>query len=444
MMEKMQLPTPEGWMAAPDAYALLKGYLFSTAMLWQVAALLVVLGIAHFLAEPIRKRLNNLEPDASRRWMIWLTRRLDPIVYPACALLAMALALVFFTSIGLKVTFLSIITNLTAAWVAIRFTSSFVENKSMARWIALLAWGIAALNIIGKLDPVLTGMDSFGFTLGKTRLSLLIAAKGLLTLTGLLWLATVVAGITEKRLSSVTTLTPSLRVLIAKFTRILLIALAILVALNTFGIDLTSLTVFSGAVGVGLGFGLQKVVSNFISGIILLLDRSIKPGDVIYIRDTDTYGWVNRLGGRCVSVLTRDGKEHLIPNESLITEKVENWSYSSRDVRLKIPVGISYESDPNKALAIMLEIAGQCTRVLRQPEPNALVCRFSDSAIDLELRCWINDPVNGIGNITSMLLLEIWKRFQENNIAFPYPQRDLHIREGSVLEVRQAEIKAVI
>jgi small-conductance mechanosensitive channel len=254
--------------------------------------------------------------------------------------------------------------------------------------------------------------------------------KGLLAFAAVLWVANVLARLSETQIQRVDQLTPSLRVLISKVLRVMFIVFAIVIGLNTVGIDLTSLAVFSGAVGVGLGFGLQKVVSNFISGIILLLDRSIKPGDVIAIEDT--YGWVNKLSARHVSVITRDGKEHLIPNELLITERVENWSYSDRNIRLKIPVGISYDADPREALALMKEAAAECPRILKKPEPRALMIGFGDSSVDLELRCWISDPNNGVANIKSDVLLLIWDKLHEHGIEIPFPQRDVHIKSGGV------------
>ena len=181
-----------------------------------------------------------------------------------------------------------------------------------------------------------------------------------------------------------------------------------------------------GAVGVGIGFGLQKVVSNLVSGLILLIDRSIKPGDVIEIEGT--YGWINSLRARYASVITRDGKEHLIPNEDLITNRVINWSFSDRNVRVRVPIGISYDSNPRLAIELCLQAAKLTSRTLMDPEPKCLLTGFGDNSIDLELRFWIDDPSNGVGNVRSAVLLSIWDKFNENNIEIPYPQRDIRIR----------------
>jgi small-conductance mechanosensitive channel len=177
---------------------------------------------------------------------------------------------------------------------------------------------------------------------------------------------------------------------------------------------------------LGLGFGLQKIVSNLVCGFILLTDRSVKPGDVIEIGST--YGWINNLNARYVSVITRDGTEHLIPNEDLVTQKVVNWSFTNNLVRVRTPIGISYNSDPHKAIEIIKDVVLKQARILKDPAANVLVTGFGDSSVDLEVRCWIADPVNGVGNIRSALLLAVWDAFKENGIEIPYPQRDLHIR----------------
>jgi len=209
-----------------------------------------------------------------------------------------------------------------------------------------------------------------------------------------------------------------------------------LVGLSYIGFDMTSFALFGGAIGVGIGFGLQKVVSNLISGVILLLDRSIKPGDVISV--AGTYGWINSLGARYASVITRDGVEHLIPNEELITQRVENWSYSNNLVRQKVAIGISYGSDVRQAIALCLEAADETERALKTPSPVCLLRGFGDSSVDLELRFWIDDPANGVSNVRSEVLLRVWDKFHDQGIQIPFPQRDLHIRSAEVISVRNS------
>jgi small-conductance mechanosensitive channel len=250
--------------------------------------------------------------------------------------------------------------------------------------------------------------------------------KGAVTLALFLWLASTFARVLETRLNRLSELTPAMQVLTLKLVRFALITLAVVLALGSVGIDLTALAVFSGAVGVGIGLGLQKVVSNLVSGVILLVDRSIKPGDVIEIGDT--YGWITSLNARYVSLATRDGKELLIPNEDLITGRVTNWSYSSDLIRQHVIVGVSYGSDVHLAVRLAVEAAVAVTRVLDVPDPACLLKEFGDSALILELRFWIRDPANGTANVRSEVMLRIWDLFREHGIEFPFPQRELTLR----------------
>jgi small-conductance mechanosensitive channel len=216
-----------------------------------------------------------------------------------------------------------------------------------------------------------------------------------------------------------------MRVALSKVSKVVLYAIAILVALNSVGIDLTTLTVFGGALGVGLGFGFQRIASNFISGFILLFDRSIKPGDVISVGDR--FGWVVQLNARYIVVRDREGVETLIPNENLITSEVTNWSFSDRHVRVKLPVQISYQDDPEFAMNLMTAACNASDRVLKKPAPQARLLSFGDNGIELELRLWVNDPQNGIGAVKSLVNLAIWKSFKEHGVTIPYPQRDVRL-----------------
>ncbi len=322
--------------------------------------------------------------------------------------------------------------SLLMAWLVIRFASNFIRNPELGRLFAVVAWLLAALNIAGLLDPAINLLDLAAIDFGETRISLLGVVKGILTFAIMIWLALVIARLIEQSLTRLPTLTPSAQVLLGKLGKIVLITMAVLIAITSTGIDLTALAVFGGAIGVGIGFGLQKVVSNLISGVILLLDRSIKPGDVIEVGDT--YGWINKLAARYTSVITRDGREHLVPNENMITMPVINWTYSSTKVRRHIPVGVSYHTDLPKAMDLVIEAARETRRVLADPEPLCLVKGFGDSSVDLELRMWIGDPQNGVTNVASEVLLKVWDKFHENGIAIPFPQRDLHIVSAPALD----------
>lgn len=324
--------------------------------------------------------------------------------------------------------------SLLTAWVVIRFASGFVRDPGWARALAVVAWSLAALNLLGLLDPTLATLDSMGLSMGNVRITVLGVLKAIAVLLILLWGAGVLSRVAEKRIDGISTISPSAKVLLSKLIKVLLIVLAVVAALESIGIDLTALAVFGGAIGLGIGFGLQKVISNLMSGVILLMDKSVKPGDVIAI--DDTFGWINRLSARYVSVITRDGIEHLIPNEDLISQRVENWSYSDNLIRLRLPIGVAYESDVPKAMEVAVEAARQVERVLDRPEPVCRLMNFGADAVELELRIWINDPQKGVANVRSDVLLLIWNLYHEQGIEFPFSQRDLHLRSAVPLDVR--------
>lgn len=340
---------------------------------------------------------------------------------------------------GQHVAILSKVSVLILAWIIIRLSAGLVTSQFWGRAITIVVWVVTALNILGGWDETLEFLDlTLSFQLGNFRISALSVLKAIVLLSILLWLSVITSRWLDRKIRKSRTLTPSVQELTSKLMKILFITIAVVVSLTSMGLDLTALAVFSGALGVGIGFGLQKVVSNLLSGIILLLDRSIKPGDVIELQDT--YGWINTLGARFVSVITRDGKEHLIPNEDLITQKVINWSYSDTNVRLKIPVGVSYDSDVNKAMDLLVEAAIETPRVLESPAPRCLMMGFGDNSVDLELRIWASDPNNGVANLKSAVLVKVWKKFHEHDISIPFPQRDVHldINEESLAKFMRA------
>jgi small-conductance mechanosensitive channel len=340
-------------------------------------------------------------------------------------------ARVAFNETGHRADVLRLAESLALVWVLIRVSSMLVRDERLARAVAILAWVIAALNIAGLIGPVVGLLDAMAVPIGNFRLSLLLVLKGGVTLAIFVWIANAVSRLAEQRLRVFTPLTPAVQVLASKLVRMTLLTLAVVLALGSIGIDLTAFAVFSGAIGVGVGFGLQKVVSNLVSGVILLMDRSIKPGDVIEI--DDTHGSVIALNARYASVQTRDGKEFLIPNEDLITQRVTNWSFSSDLIRQHVRVGISYQCNPHEAIELAVEAARDVPRVLREPAPNCLLVEFGDSTINLDLRFWITDPVNGTGNVRSEVMLKLWDLFQQNGIEIPSPQRELTLRNPEVL-----------
>ena len=324
---------------------------------------------------------------------------------------------------------IKVVVSLLTAWIVIRLAATLIQNKHWLRVITVSVWIIAALSITNLLEPTQIVLADMGIQVGDSYISVLSVIKASIALGVLLYFAQFSANILDRRLASTANLSPSASVLLSKLFRILIFTVAIVIGLESVGIDLTAFAVFSGAVGLGLGFGLQKVIANLISGIILLMDKSVKPGDVISLGTT--YGEIKTLGARYVSVITRDGTEHLIPNEELISQRVENWSFSNRMIRLRMPIGISYDADVHQAIALALEVAAVIPRILDEPKPVCQLTAFGESSLDLELRVWVNDPQNGLGVVRSQVLLGIWDKFKSNGIGFPYPQRDIHIKLGS-------------
>ena len=273
--------------------------------------------------------------------------------------------------------------------------------------------------------------DSIGFDYGHTRISLYRAALAVAVLVAVIAFGRIASGVVRRVFNRLTNLDPTQRLLGEKLVSIAVWLMTILIGIDALGISLTALTVFSGALGLAVGFGLQKTFGNLIAGIILLMDRSIKPGDVIAVnggKGVPAVGQVKRIGIRAVSVTTRDKIEYLIPNEILMTSQVENWSYSSKDVRVKVPVTVAYGSDIDQAEALMLEAARAVKRVLNRPAPSVWLSAFGDNAIEFEIQCWINDPEEGVGNIRSDVLKKVWHLFREHGVEIPFPQRDIHFR----------------
>ena len=394
----------------------------------QFITILVIFIVSRWLISPLINRFLDVmmkhtsRVNSFRRLWIAIRNNSTPISWLVLQWIAIQIMAYVQIHNGALITVASLLT----AWIMIELASTLVTNPSVARTISITAWSVAALNIFGLLDATMTLLDSWSLSIGEVRLSPLSVIKITLSLWFALWFANALSSLLERRLEQSKETTASTRVLVTKLTRISLVLLAILIALSSVGIDLTALAIFSGALGVGLGFGLQKIFSNLVSGVILLMDKSIKPGDVISLGTT--FGWINYLGLRYASVITRDGIEHLIPNEELITQRVENWSYSDRLVRLKAPIGISYDADVRLAIKLCVEAALEAPRIQKTPEPKAQLMGFGDNSVNLELRVWIDDPEAGRANILSEVLLIVWDKFHEHGISIPYPQRDLHIK----------------
>jgi small-conductance mechanosensitive channel len=322
---------------------------------------------------------------------------------------------------------------LALAWLLISVVSHLLRSRALGRLFAVVGWIYVAAAILGITDNIAAVLDSLGFQIGDARLSVLTLLKGLVVFGVLMWLAFSAGNYLDHRIRRSSELTPSLRILIGKILRISLVVIAALVALTTgFNIDLTVFAVFAGALGVGIGFGLQQVVSNFVSGVVILLDRSIKPGDTISLGET--FGWVQELRARFVSVVTRDGREYLIPNEEFITQRVINWSFTDELVRLDVRFGVSYDADPHLVRKLAIEATAAVPRVVSSKTPACWLTGFGDSSLDFLVRFWIRDPQSGLSSIQGMVLLALWDTFKEHGIAIPYPHREVIMK--TPVEVR--------
>ncbi len=411
-----------------DVYAFLLT-LLQPWRFYQVVILIILAVAATVMARVVKPRIEawmrGLEGmrASQLRFMLVVFRRTRGIIF---ALLAWAVYLTMQEMTWPSRSYLiGVVATLATAWMFIAITTRLIRNAAMRTVVRWGAWAFVTFQILGIQDRVEEGLDSLALNMGDTRISLLLVLKAVVILGLLITIANGFARFLDRRLAQNQEMSPSLRVLTTKLTHILLFTFAVFIALQTIGFDLTSLTVLSGAIGLGLGFGLQKVVSNLVSGVIVLLDKSIKPGDVISLGDT--FGWVSELNARFVAVITRDGREYLIPNEDLITTQVVNWTHSSDLVRLDVHFGVSYESDPHHVRKIAREAAATVDRVVGDPTPVCHIVGFGDSSIDFILRFWIRDPSAGLTNVRGNVFLALWDALKREDIDIPFPRRDVQL-----------------
>ncbi len=404
----------------------------------QIADVIICAALAALTHKHWQQFITRLVGNYERQGFIrFILRGTNRIAFPMSMLLYLLLTRFILDQFGVNTAVLDIFTPLLLSLAGIKLgvyilRAGFSPSPALRAWegvFSLFVWSILALHLVGWLPDVIKGMDELAFTFGETRFSVLSLVELTTSIVIFIVLANWLTRFIESRTRRSQYLNPSMRVVLTKTSKFVIYGLAILFALTAVGIDFTAFAVFSGAVGVGIGFGLQKIFSNFISGFILIFDRSIKPGDVITIGDR--FGWVQELNARYVVVRDRDGVEALIPNENLITSEVTNWSYSDRSIRRRLPVSISYHDDPELAMGLMVESAHEHPRVLKSPEPVTRLLKFGDNGIELELRIWIEDPENGTANVTSDINLAFWKRFKQHNITIPFPQRDVHIQNSA-------------
>jgi small-conductance mechanosensitive channel len=398
----------------------------------QLGLVLAGAGIAFAAGTGIRARLDT--GSLAEGWPAPLKQLMRVLVDCASTtvfalLMAIARTVMVLSTWPSRSYLLLIAANLALAWLVIRLVTSGIRNAFIVRVVSLSAWLVAALSILGKLEQTVDALDQVSVVLGGLRLTPLLLIKLGLLLVVALWLSNIVSNFIEGRISRSGDLTPSIQVLLIKMIRTGLMIFAVAVAMSAVGINLSALAIFSGAAGVGIGFGLQKIVANFISGIILLADKSVKPGDLVTIGDSS--GRISAMKTRYISVAAGDGREFLIPNEDLVTQKVTNWTYTDKNTLVKVIFGTNYDADPRLVCKLAIETAATAPRALKNKPPNCLLTEFAESGMKFSLTFWIADP-DGMDNVKSEVMLALWDAFKRENIKVAYPVRELMIRGGAL------------
>jgi small-conductance mechanosensitive channel len=324
---------------------------------------------------------------------------------------------------------LAVAAKLAFAWLIIGLVTSVIRNTFIVRLVSLSAWLVAALSILGQLEPTIDALDSVSIVLGGLRLTPLLLIKLGVLLILALWLTNIASNFVESRITRSTDLTPSIQVLLVKMVRLALMIFAVAATMSAVGINLSALAIFSGAAGVGIGFGLQKIVANFISGMILLADKSVKPGDLVTIGDSS--GRISAMKTRYISVAAGDGREFLIPNEDLVTQKVTNWTYTDKNTLVKVNFGTNYDADPRLVCKLAIDVAAAAKRAIKGKPPNCLLTEFAEAGMKFSLTFWIADP-EGMDNVKSEVMLALWDAFKREGIRVPYPVREIRIRGGTL------------
>jgi len=399
---------------------------------FQLGLVLAAAGIGFAVNALVESRIDIT--SLAVRWPL-LLRRTVRVLVGSASVAVFALLMVLARNVMVMTTWpsrsylLMVAAKLAFAWLIIRLVASGIHNTFVVRTVSVLAFLVAALSIIGQLNPVIDALDSVAITLGGLRLTPLLLIKLGVLLILALWLTNVVSNFAESRITQSSDLTPSLQVLLVKMIRVGLLIFAIAVALSAVGINLSALAIFSGAAGVGIGFGLQKIVANFISGLILLVDKSVKPGDLVTIGDSS--GRISTMNTRYIAVAAGDGREFLIPNEDLITQKVTNWTYTDKNALVKINFGTNYDANPRLVCKLAVEVAAAAKAALKSKPPTCLLTEFTDAGMKFSLTVWVADPDN-IGTTQNEVMLALWDAFKREDIHVPYPVREIRVRGGAL------------
>ena len=415
-----------------DMVGWFRHYVWHEAGLYQALAFLACLGASFWAARWLSVKLlaDRAHGTDAKGWAL---ARLPAVFAPLVMVALMCVVRVVSHQNGYPVVVTEVFWQFSQAWLVVQLLAALILPPGWTKGVTVAVGLLFLLELAGVLDHLVTYMDSLALTFSNERISVLEVVQAMLLLAVLLPLINRLCLFIEELLGRVSEVNARVRVLVAKLVKMSLYTLAIVAALDLVGIDIQMLTVFGGALGLGLGFGLQKSVSNLVSGVILLLDNSIKPGDVIEVGGV--YGWVDSMNARYASMVTRDGKAFLIPNDELVANRVVNWSFSGPSVRVKIPVSVAYSTDLRQAIELMLRACEDKERVLSNPKPNVLLKEFGDNGVLLELRVWITHPERGVANVASAIQMSIWDFFTQNGVEFPFPQRDLHLKEPLTVKV---------
>ena len=403
-------------------------FLLSMPTLWQFIAIFLALGLSFFTNQVIKNYVVGTSKDNWKIATDGLVRIISPIII---------LVVLFFSKIYLdtfqSTQFLHIAISLVNALIIIRLGVYFIRYlikprpwiRALENTIATLVWIIVALYLFGLLSPIGDSLAQIEFSFGDNSFSLLLVLQVIFGSALAVLFAVTIGQFIENRLMKIDQLDMNARVMLNKILKITLYVVAVVVALSSIGLDLTFLSIFGGAFGVGLAFGMQKIASNYVCGFIILLDKSIHIGDILMVGEH--YGVVTLIRSRYTVLRKLDGIEVIIPNETLISENIINHTLSDRKSRISIDVQISYKSSVDKAFEILLNSAKNESRVLNDPKPTVFLMKFADSGIDLMLSFYIVDPEEGSWGLKSDIYREIWDEFQKNGIEIPYPYRTVEI-----------------
>lgn len=399
-------------------------------IVWQIVVIAVALLIAWQGSRLLHPRFSRIDAQGDARLKLGIGG-LNREVFPVTALILLVIGrsvLSRFQSVHL----LDVAIPLMVALAIVRavvylLRHTFSPGGLLRTWEVAISWTVwlgLAVHLTGLSPAVLQFLDETALRIGQQRISLSMVLVGLLTVVIALFAALWVGRLFESRIMSMDHVELNLRVVFVKILRSVLVVIAVLIALPIVGIDITVLSVFGGALGVGIGLGLQRVAANYISGITILLDRSVSLGDLVTV--DGFHGEVTKMTSRCIVVRGTDGTNGIIPNETLITSKVINHSYYRGRALLRLPVQVAYGTEPEAALRLLLEAATAHAAVLKEPAPIAALIAFADSGINLELQCWIENAQQKLP-VQTELNLAIYRSFAASNIEIPFPQRDIRI-----------------